>query len=104
MNGISGIRRHGGQIALAIPQGRRKEVRETGATRWERPPLKPLFDFSFSIGPQTGNGSLNVSDQLNGQYHATAGSLTVGGIYESHLPALSRWAGHCDQPKRAVYL
>jgi hypothetical protein len=44
--------------------------------------FEPLFDFSFSIGPQTGYGSLNVSDQLNGQYLATAGSLTVGGTYD----------------------
>ena len=44
--------------------------------------FEPLFDFAFSIGVQTGNGSLNVSDRLNGQYLATAGSLTVSGIYD----------------------
>ena len=44
--------------------------------------FEPLFDFSFSIGSQTGNGSLNVSDQSNGQYLAIAGSLTVDGIYD----------------------
>ena len=44
--------------------------------------FEPLFDFSFAIGSQTGNGTLNVADRLNGQYLATAGSLTVDGIYD----------------------
>jgi hypothetical protein len=44
--------------------------------------FEPLFDFSFSIGSQTGSGSLNVSDQSNGQYLAISGSLTVNGVYD----------------------
>jgi hypothetical protein len=39
--------------------------------------FEPLFDFTFSIGPDTGYGSLNTTDIGNGQYFATAGSLTV---------------------------
>ena len=41
--------------------------------------FEPLFDFTFSIGPDTGFGSLNTTDIGNGQYFATAGSLTVTG-------------------------
>ena len=41
--------------------------------------FEPLFDFTFSIGPDTGYGSLNTTDIGNGQYFATAGSLTVTG-------------------------
>lgn len=44
--------------------------------------FEPLFDFFFSIGSQTGNGSLNVSDQGNGQWLAIAGNVTVNGIYD----------------------
>ncbi len=41
--------------------------------------FEPIFDFSFSIGPDTGFGGLNTTDIGNGQYLATAGSLTVSG-------------------------
>jgi hypothetical protein len=39
--------------------------------------FEPLFDLSFDIAPQTGFGSLNTTDELNGEYMATAGLLTV---------------------------
>jgi hypothetical protein len=40
---------------------------------------EPLYDFNFSINTQAGFGSLNTSDQGNGSFLATAGSLTVTG-------------------------
>jgi hypothetical protein len=41
--------------------------------------FEPLFDFTFAIGPDTGYGSLNTIDAGNGQFLATAGTLTVTG-------------------------
>lgn len=41
--------------------------------------FEPLFDFAFTIGPDTGFGSLNTTDNGNGQFLATAGNLTVTG-------------------------
>jgi len=41
--------------------------------------FEPLFDFSFTIGPNSGYGRLNTTDIFNGQYLATAGTLTVTG-------------------------
>ncbi|MDP9037907.1 MAG: hypothetical protein M3O02_01375 [Acidobacteriota bacterium] len=37
----------------------------------------PIYDFTFSIGTQTGLGNVNTSDQLNGEYLATQGTMTV---------------------------
>jgi hypothetical protein len=39
--------------------------------------FEPLFDFTFTIGPETGYGSLNTTDLFNGEFLATAGTLTV---------------------------
>jgi len=39
----------------------------------------PIIDFSFSIASQTAYGSINVSDQGNGSWLATGGTLTVTG-------------------------
>ena len=39
--------------------------------------FEPIFDFQFSIGPDTGFGGLNTTDIGGGQYLATAGRLTV---------------------------
>jgi hypothetical protein len=39
--------------------------------------FEPLFDFTFTIGPNTGYGSLNTTDIGNGEFVATAGTLTV---------------------------
>jgi hypothetical protein len=64
--------------------------------------FEPLFDFSFSIGSQTGNGSLNVSDQSNGQYLAIAGSVTVNGIYDvGTYPLYPGGPGAIDSPSGA---
>jgi hypothetical protein len=41
--------------------------------------FEPLFDFAFSIGPNAGYGSLNTTDIFNGEFLATAGTLTVTG-------------------------
>jgi hypothetical protein len=44
--------------------------------------FEPLFDFTFAIGPtddNTGYGSLNTTDNGNGEFRATAGTLTVTG-------------------------
>jgi len=44
----------------------------------------PVFDstFTFTIGTQTGNGSLNLIAQAAGSYLATAGSVTVTGAQD----------------------
>jgi hypothetical protein len=39
----------------------------------------PVFNFSFSIGPNTGFGSLDTLDIGGGSFHAIGGSLTVTG-------------------------
>ena len=39
--------------------------------------FEPLFDYTFDIAPQTGYGSLNTTDELNGEYMATVGTLAV---------------------------
>ena len=41
--------------------------------------FEPLFDFSFDIAPETGYGNLNTIDEGNGEFLATAGTLTVTG-------------------------
>jgi hypothetical protein len=41
--------------------------------------FEPLFDFTFTIGPTTGYGSLNTTDIGNGKFLASAGTLTVTG-------------------------
>ena len=38
-----------------------------------------VFTFSFSIGPNTGFGSLNTVDEGGGEFNAISGSLTVTG-------------------------
>ena len=42
-------------------------------------PFEPVLDFTFSIGPDTGYGVLNTTDNGNGSLLATAGTLTVTG-------------------------
>lgn len=39
----------------------------------------PVFNFTFSIGPNTGFGSLDTLDNGGGSFHAISGSLTVTG-------------------------
>ena len=41
------------------------------------PAFQPLFDFSFTIGPDSGYGNLTVTDAGAGEFLATAGNLTV---------------------------
>jgi len=41
--------------------------------------FEPLFDFAFAIGPDKGYGSLNITDNGNGEFLATVGTLTVTG-------------------------
>jgi hypothetical protein len=41
--------------------------------------FEPLFDFSYAIGLDTGYGSLNTTDNGNGEFLATAGTLNVTG-------------------------
>jgi len=42
-----------------------------------RSSFEPLFDFSYAISTDTGYGSLNTTDNGNGQYLATDGTLNV---------------------------
>jgi hypothetical protein len=41
--------------------------------------FEPLFDFAFTLGPDTGYGTLNTTDVGSGEFNATAGFLTVTG-------------------------
>jgi len=41
--------------------------------------FEPLFDFTFAIGPDAGYGSLNTTDAGDGEFLATAATLTVTG-------------------------
>ena len=51
--------------------------------------FEPLFDFTFTIGSDTGYSSLNTTDLGNGEFLATAGTLTVTGL-SSEIAAVSR--------------
>src|ERR1700728_666551 len=50
--------------------------------------FEPRFDFSFDISPDIGYGSLSTTDIGNGEFLATAGSLTVTGGLEVGTYAL----------------
>jgi len=41
------------------------------------PAFEPLFDFSFTIGPDSGYGNLTATDAGSGEFLATAGNLTI---------------------------
>ena len=41
--------------------------------------FEPLIDFAFTIGPDTGYGSVNTTDNGGGSFLATAGTLTITG-------------------------
>ena len=41
--------------------------------------FEPLFNFAFTIGPDAGYGALNTTDNDNGEFLATAGTLAVTG-------------------------
>jgi hypothetical protein len=41
--------------------------------------FEPLFDYEFTIGPDTAYGSLSTTNVGNGEFLATAGFLTVTG-------------------------
>jgi hypothetical protein len=41
--------------------------------------FEPLIDFAFTIGPDTGYGSVNTTDNSGGSFLATAGTLTITG-------------------------
>lgn len=41
--------------------------------------FEPIFDYSFNISPETGNGSFNTTDLFNGTFAATSGYLSVTG-------------------------
>jgi hypothetical protein len=45
--------------------------------------FEPLFDYAFTILPETGYGSLNTTDVGNGEFLATGGNLTVTGGYDT---------------------
>jgi len=47
--------------------------------------LEPVFDgtFTFTIGTQTGSGTLNVISEGAGEYLATAGTITVTGTQDT---------------------
>ncbi|HEY6302130.1 MAG TPA: hypothetical protein VIX14_03605 [Terriglobales bacterium] len=44
--------------------------------------FEPMYDFTFDIAPDAGYGSLNTTDLGNGEFLATAGTLTVTGGLE----------------------
>ena len=66
-----------------IHPGRPSGARDGSRRDWTVPlgtaTFEPLFDFTFDIAPETGYGSLNTTDQGNGEFLAIAGTLTVMG-------------------------
>ncbi len=62
-------------------QGRRGRSRRDWSVPLAASPLtsafEPLFDFAFTNGIDMGSGSLNTTDNGNGQFLATAGTLNV---------------------------
>lgn len=62
----------------------------------------PIFDFTFSLPPQSAFGSLNTADQGNGQFLATAGSVTVTtGSDQGTFPLLPGGPGVTTSPMGA---
>ena len=61
---------------------REKAVRDWNVSLSSTPAtaaFEPLFDFTFAIGPDNGYGALNSTDNGDGVFLATAGTLTVTG-------------------------
>jgi len=64
------------------PKHHRRQ-RERSHRDWSVPlgttAFEPLFDYAFSLGPDTGYGTLNTTDVGGGEFNATAGFLNVTG-------------------------
>ena len=66
---------------------RRPNVRDKATRDWSfslssspsTSAFEPLFNFAFAIGPDAGYGNLSTTDNGNGEFLATAGTLTVTG-------------------------
>ena len=66
--------------------------------------FEPLFDYAFSILPETGYGSLNTMDVGNGEFLTTGGSLTVTGGYDiGTYPLYPGGPGVFTSPMGAFY-
>jgi hypothetical protein len=64
------------------PRGHRGRGRRDWSVPLEAAPATgfgPVFEYTFDIAPETGYGSLNATDQGNGEFLATSGTLTVTG-------------------------
>jgi len=61
--------------------------------------FEPRFDFSFDISPDIGYGSLSTTDIGNGEFLATAGSLSVtGGLEVGTYPLYPGGPGSITSP------
>ncbi len=63
--------------------------------------FEPLFDFSYAIGLDTGYGSLNTTDNGNGEFLATAGTLNVTGTLTG-TPGASSYPLYPGGPAQAT--
>jgi hypothetical protein len=68
-----------GVLSYGIDASANMLVNETGPTGGQTVGPDPMFDFTFSIGPDMGFGSLNTVDIGGGSFNAIGGSLTVTG-------------------------
>ena len=67
--------------------------------------FEPLFDFSFDISPDIGYGTLNTTDIGDGEFLATAGSLTVtGGLDVGTYPLYPGGPGISNEPQRVLFV
>jgi len=68
-----------GVLSYGIDASANMVFDETGPTGDPVVGPDPMFNFTFSIGPDTGLGSLNTVDIGGGLFNAIGGSLTVTG-------------------------
>jgi hypothetical protein len=67
--------------------------------------FEPLFNYAFAIGPDTGYGALNTTDNDNGEFLATAGTLTVtGGQDIGSYPLYPDGPAEVDSPSAYFYV
>jgi hypothetical protein len=78
-----------GVLSYGIDASANLLVNEAGPTGAPAAGPDPMFDFSFSIGPDMGYGSLNTVDIGGGMFSAIGGSLTVTGGLDIGTYALS---------------
>ncbi len=93
---------------LRRPSLREKAIRDWNVSLSSSPAtsaFEPLFNYAFAIGPDTGYGAVNTTDNDNGEFLATAGTLTVtGGQDIGSYPLYPDGPAEVDSPSAYFYV